>query len=121
MGLRPCRPRVCRSCASRRPAAAPKPAGRAGSSLSHAQRNAGDGQAGKQNPDAASAERKKQPAIEAENLLKLATGLKAEVDKTTQDTLSLPVIRKAGEIERLAHAVREKTKLTEAANRGGGL
>jgi len=103
------------------PPAAQAPASATPAPGADAQRNAGDGQAGKQNPDAASAERKKQPAIEAENLLKLATGLKAEVDKTTQDTLSLPVIRKAGEIERLAHAVREKTKLTESANRGGGL
>jgi hypothetical protein len=84
------------------------------------QRNAGDGQAGKQNLDAASAEQKKQPAIQAENLLKMATGLKAEVDKTTQDTLSLTVIRRAGEIERLAHTVRERAKLTVAANPGGG-
>jgi hypothetical protein len=34
------------------------------------------------------------------------------VDKTTKDTLSLSVIRKAGEIEKLAHNVKEKMKLT---------
>jgi hypothetical protein len=43
-------------------------------------------------------------------LLKLATDLKAEVDKTTKDTLSLNVIRKAEEIERLAKSVRERAK-----------
>jgi len=38
------------------------------------------------------------------------------VDKTTKDTLSLAVIRKADEIERLAHGVKEKMKLTVGAN-----
>jgi hypothetical protein len=77
-------------------------------------------QAGKPAPGAVAAEVKIQPAVEqSQTLLKLATDLKTEVDKTNQDTLSLSVIRKAGEIERLAHAVREKAKLTAAANRGG--
>jgi hypothetical protein len=38
------------------------------------------------------------------------------VDKTSKDTLSLGVIRKAEEIERLAHAVKEKMKLTMGGN-----
>jgi hypothetical protein len=38
--------------------------------------------------------------------------LKAEVDKTNKDMLSLNVIRKADEIEKLAHDVKEKMKLT---------
>jgi hypothetical protein len=42
------------------------------------------------------------------NLLKLASTLKAEVDKTTADTLSLTVIRRADEIEKLAHKMRTK-------------
>jgi hypothetical protein len=42
------------------------------------------------------------------NLLKLANTLKAEVDKTTADTLSLAVIRRADEIEKLAHKMRTK-------------
>ena len=65
-----------------------------------------------QNLDAANAERKKQIADDSAKLLKLATDLKTEVDKTDKDTLSLNVIRKADEIERLAHNVKEKTKLT---------
>jgi hypothetical protein len=65
---------------------------------------------------AANAERKKQIAEDSAMLLKLATDLKAEVDKTGKDTLSLNVIRKADEIERLAHNVKEKMKLTV----GGG-
>jgi len=69
-------------------------------------------QAQKQNFEAANAERKRQIADDSAKLLKLATDLKAEVDKTTKDTLSLNVIRKADEIERLAHNVKEKMKLT---------
>ena len=42
------------------------------------------------------------------SLLKLANTLKAEVDKTTPDTLSLTVIRRADEIEKLAHKMRTK-------------
>ena len=65
---------------------------------------------------AANAERKKQIADDSAKLLKLATDLKAEVDKTSKDTLSLNVIRKADEIERLAHNVKEKMKLTVGAS-----
>jgi hypothetical protein len=43
-------------------------------------------------------------------LLALAVSLKTEVDKTTKDTLSLNVIRRADEIEKLAHTVREHMK-----------
>jgi hypothetical protein len=59
---------------------------------------------------AANEERKKQIADDTAKLLKLATELKTEVDKTSKDTLSLGVIRKADEIERLAHSVKEKMK-----------
>ncbi len=52
---------------------------------------------------------KQQIVSECANLLKMATDLKTEVDKTTKDTLSLSVVRKAGEIERLAHKVRTGT------------
>jgi hypothetical protein len=38
----------------------------------------------------------------------LANSLKAEMDKTTRDTLSVAVIRRAGEIEQLAHKMRTK-------------
>jgi hypothetical protein len=60
--------------------------------------------------DAANAERKKQMAEDSAALVKLATDLKTEVDKTTKDTLSLSVIRKADAIEKLAHNVKEKMK-----------
>ena len=69
-------------------------------------------QSKQQNFEAANVERKKQIADDSAKLLKLATDLKAEVDKTNKDTLSLSVIRKADEIEKLAHNVKEKMKLT---------
>ena len=71
-----------------------------------------DQQNKKTNVDAANAERKKQIADDSAKLLKLATDLKTEVDKTSKDTLSLGVIRKAEEIEKLAHSVKEKMKLS---------
>jgi pyruvate/2-oxoglutarate dehydrogenase complex dihydrolipoamide acyltransferase (E2) component len=49
-------------------------------------------------------------------LLKLATELKAEVDKSTKDTLSLGVIRKANEIEHMAHGMKDKYKASAAIN-----
>lgn len=62
--------------------------------------------------EAANTERKRQLSEDSAELLTLAISLKAEVDKTNKDTLSLSVIRKADEIEKLAHAVKEKMKLT---------
>jgi hypothetical protein len=70
----------------------------------------------KVNFDAANVERKRQIADDSARLLKLAGDLKAEVDKTSKDTLSLGVIRKAEEIEKLAHSVKEKMKLTVGGN-----
>ena len=55
-------------------------------------------------------ERKKQISDESTQLLAMALALKAEVDKTNKDTLSLSVIRKADAIERLAKTVKDKTK-----------
>jgi hypothetical protein len=75
-----------------------------------------DQQAKNKNVDEANIERKRQITDDSARLLKLASDLKAEVDKTSKDTLSLGVIRKAEEIEKLAHNVKEKMKLTMAAN-----
>jgi hypothetical protein len=73
-------------------------------------------QGGAQAFDAINADRKRQITEESAALLKLATELKTDVDKTTKDTLSLTVIRKADEIEKLAHSVKEKMKLTAGTN-----
>jgi hypothetical protein len=45
-------------------------------------------------------------AKQCADLLKMATELKSAVDKTSSGTLSVIVVRKAGEIEQLAHKVR---------------
>ena len=47
---------------------------------------------------------------DTDKLLELATELKQYVDKTNEDILSMDVIKKADEIEKLAHTVREKMK-----------
>ena len=82
----------------------------------NAQMSMHDQQNKKANIEAANIERKKQISDDSAKLLKLATDLKAEVDKTSKDTLSLGVIRKAEEIEKLAHSVKEKMKLTMGGN-----
>ena len=53
-------------------------------------------------------ERQKQLAADKAKLLKLATELKQEMDKTNLDTLSLSIIRKANQIEKLAHSVKQE-------------
>jgi len=50
----------------------------------------------------------KQLAEDTKKLLILANELKAEMDKSSKDTLSLKVIKKAEEVEKLAHKVREE-------------
>ena len=47
---------------------------------------------------------------DTDKLLQLATQLKQEVDKSSENTLSVDVIKKCEEIEKLAHNVRQKMK-----------
>ena len=47
---------------------------------------------------------------DTDKLLDLATELKQYVDKTNENIISLDVIKKAGQIEKLAHNVKEKMK-----------
>ena len=47
---------------------------------------------------------------DTEKLLKLATELKESVDKTNASTLSVDVVKKAEEIEKLARSVKDKMK-----------
>jgi hypothetical protein len=61
-----------------------------------------------QNADQHANPEKNQIAAESADLLKLANSLKAEVDKTTPDTLSVTVVRQAAAIEKLAHQMRTK-------------
>lgn len=47
---------------------------------------------------------------DTDQLLALATELKEDVDKTTEDTLSLDVIKKTEQVEKLAKQVRDKMR-----------
>lgn len=47
---------------------------------------------------------------DTDKLLQLATELKQDVDKTTENVLSLDVIKKTDEIDKLAKSIRDKMK-----------
>jgi len=78
------------------------------------------GQERQPNPDEVKAERDmarqrnkdRQKAIQrdTDKLLKLATELKDYVDKTNENILSMEVLKKSDEIEKLAKSVHEKMK-----------
>ena len=58
----------------------------------------------------ANQERQAELQRDTDKLVKLTADLKQYVDKSSENTLSLDVIKKAEEIERLAHSVKEKMK-----------
>lgn len=58
----------------------------------------------------ANTERQQEIRKDAEKLLELATELKHAVDKSNEHTLSLDVVKKAEQIEKLAKSVKEKMK-----------
>ena len=58
------------------------------------------------------ADRQKQLVNDTEKLVSLANELKLDVGKSNKDMLSLDVIKKADEIEKLARSVKEKMKGT---------
>lgn len=55
-------------------------------------------------------DRQKRLVADTDKLLALATQLKQDVDKTNKDVLSVDVVKKADEIEKLAHSVKERMK-----------
>jgi hypothetical protein len=59
---------------------------------------------------ARNSDRQKQLVKDTDKLFSLATELKTEVAKTNKDTMSIDVIKKADEIEKLARSVRDKMK-----------
>jgi hypothetical protein len=63
-----------------------------------------------QQEEARSTERQKRLVADTDKLLALATDLKQQVDKTNKNILSVDVIKKADEIEKLAHSVKERMK-----------
>lgn len=56
------------------------------------------------------AERQKKLAADTEKLVALSTALKEQVDESNKDILSIDMIKKAEEIEKLAHSVKERIK-----------
>jgi hypothetical protein len=55
-------------------------------------------------------ERQKLLVADTDKLLELATELKAEVDKTDKNVLSVDVVKRAEQIEKLARSVKERMK-----------
>jgi hypothetical protein len=55
-------------------------------------------------------QRHQQLLADAAKLLELANELKAEVDKSSKDTLSVPVVKKADEVGKLAKKLREEMR-----------
>lgn len=64
----------------------------------------------KENARKANEQRQSELRRDTDRLLQLTNELKQYVDKTNENILSLEVIRKAEEIERLAKSVKEKMK-----------
>jgi len=58
----------------------------------------------------ANLQRQQEIKKDTEKLLELATELKQYVDKSSENTLSLDVVKKAEQIEKLAKTVKEKMK-----------
>src|ERR1700761_8647439 len=55
-------------------------------------------------------DRHKKLALDVDRLLALSNELKSDLDKANKDELSVTVIRKAAEIEKLAHDVQSRMK-----------
>lgn len=55
-------------------------------------------------------DRQKRLVEDTNKLLSLAKELKEEVDKTDADTLSVDVVKKAGQIEKLAKSVKDRMR-----------
>ena len=55
-------------------------------------------------------ERQKQLVADTDKLLALTTALREQVNESNKNILSLDMIKKADEIEKLAHSVKERIK-----------
>jgi len=55
-------------------------------------------------------ERQAQLVADTNRLYQLAQELQAEVSKSSKDTLSLAVVKKAAEVEKLAKSLKERMK-----------
>jgi len=77
-----------------------------GSQATGATPAAGNKQTGQPAAPTAADAQKQAIADQCADLLQMATDLKKAVDKSSADTLSVTVVRKASDIEQLAHKVR---------------
>jgi len=68
-----------------------------------------------QNFAAANAERKRQLSLDSARLLQIAADLNREIAQGGSEAVSAAAASKVGMIEQLAHAVKEKMKLTVAS------
>lgn len=93
---------------SAEPQAAPPPATSDAAAGATAQAPSPDQAANAQASDASTNPPRKQIALDGASMLKMANDLKADIDKTSADTLSVAVIRQAEELEKLAHKMRSK-------------
>lgn len=55
-------------------------------------------------------ERQKRLVEDTDKLLELTTALKEQMDESNKDVLSLDMVKKAEQIEKLAHSVKERIK-----------
>jgi hypothetical protein len=91
---------------AQQPAAPVKPSGST-QTLVDAKEKIGDDQHTATSP---ANERQKKLEADTDKLLALATDLKKSVDKTNKDILSVDVVKKAEEIEKLARSMKNDTK-----------
>ena len=75
-----------------------------------------DQQAKRKSYDSANMERKRQLTEDSTLLLKLAGELRDEMANVSSDAEGVTLIRKIEEIERIAHNVQQKMKLTVGAS-----
>lgn len=91
-------------------AQAPKPTVPPGQDINQSSKDPDRVELEKQMLKKANQERQAQLKHDTESLVKLTSELKQYVDKSSENTLSLEVIKKAEEIERLARSVKEKMR-----------
>ena len=88
----------------------PRPQGRSGSIPTAGDANEAQERMARELAKKANQSRQAMLKSDTDKLLKLAVELKDYVDKSNENVLSLDVLKKADEIERLAHSVKDKMK-----------
>jgi hypothetical protein len=91
-------------------APSPRPLGRSGSAPASDDANDAQQQQARDLAKKANLARQALLKADTDKLLKLAVELKDYVDKSNENVLSVDVLKKAEEIEKLAHSVKDKMK-----------